>query len=45
MPGLRAGIKTRNREEGRMSDLDEGRVCSVQDVPLFGDRAGMNLIL
>lgn len=43
MPGLRAGIKTRNRDEGETNNFNEGRICSVQDVRLFGDRAGMNL--
>lgn len=38
VPGLRARIKTRNRGEGETSNLDEGRICSVQDVCLFGDR-------
>ena len=35
MPGLRAGIKTRNRGKGETSNLDEGKICSIQDVVYF----------
>lgn len=35
VPGLCAGIKTRNRDKGETSNLDEGKICSVQDVRLF----------
>lgn len=38
VPGLRVGIKIRNRGKRETSNLDEGKICSAQDVRLFRDR-------